>query len=83
MNPKRDESKAGLFAAKYLASFDKAYQTQLHESTEMARLQEAMATSDLNLPYSVMRTVIAEAVPMLVAANVFDVDTVEGPPTRL
>ena len=84
VNPKRDESKAGLFAAKYLASFDKAYQTQLlHESTEMARLQEAMATSDLNLPYSVMRTVIAEAVPMLVAANVFDVDTVEGSPTRL
>ena len=81
---KRDQSKAALFAAKYLEAYDKAYRTQLqHETTEMARLQEAMATSDLNLPYSVMRTVIAEAVPMLVSANVFDVDTVDTTPTRL
>lgn len=81
---KRDQSKAALFAAKYLEAFDKAYKTQLmNETAEMARLQEAMATSDLNLPYSVMRTVIAEAVPMLVAANVFDVDTVESSPARL
>lgn len=81
---KRDQSKAALFAAKYLDAFDKAYKTQLmNESAEMARLQEAMATSDLNLPYSVMRTVIAEAVPMLVAANVFDIDTVESSPARL
>lgn len=81
---KREQSKAGLFAAKYLAAFDTAYKTQLmQESAGMAQLQEAMATSDLNLPYSVMRTVIAEAVPTMVAANVFDIDTVETSPARL
>lgn len=83
-NAKRDQSKAARFAAKYLEAFDRGYQSQLqHEASEMARLQEAMATTDLNLPYSVMRAVIAEAVPMLVAANVFDIDTVETSPTLL
>lgn len=56
--------------AKYLAKFDKQYRGKLLAEAKM--LEEAEQSSDLSLPYSVMRSVIAEAFPELVAISVFD-----------
>jgi hypothetical protein len=72
---------AELFAAKYLARFDEVYRGHLiHE----ARLfEEAEITTDLNLPYSVSRAIVAEAMPMLVAADAFAYGTTDVSPFRL
>lgn len=64
-NPQTGISPADVFTTKLLERFDKLNQQKL--------LQEAEAASDLNLPYSVSRAIIAEAFPNLVAANIFDV----------
>ncbi len=77
----RAESPAGVFTAKLLERFDKVYQRQLIE--ESRQFAEAELTTDLNLPYSVSRAIIAEAYPNLVAANVFDVGVMEQSPMRL
>lgn len=74
----------GRFARQYLESFDKAYRSQLMaEARQLKEWQEAESTSDLNLPYSLSRAIIAEAVPELVALSVFDFGLVEGSPTRI
>lgn len=62
---RKGESPADVFTAKLLERFDTLNKAKL--------LQEAEAASDLNLPYSVSRAIIAEAFPNLVAANIFDV----------
>lgn len=73
---------AALFAKRYLEQYDAAYKTQL--LTESQRLlTEAGQVSDLNLPYSVMRAIIAEAVPELVALSVFDSGFADASPTRV
>lgn len=59
------------FAKLLLEKFDKAYRSKLIE--EQKQFDEAEQTSNLNLPYMVSRLVIAEAVPELVAASIFDV----------
>ena len=83
-NERRDLSPAGQMAKKVLAAYDKAYRSQLiQEHNARREWQEALATTDLNLPYSINRAVIAEAVPELVAANLFDFGTIEGSPTRV
>jgi hypothetical protein len=69
------------FAALYLNSFDKQYQRQLVEEAQM--FEEAEIASDLNLPYSVTRAVIAEAFPELVATSIFDFGMMERTPSRL
>lgn len=72
------------FATQYLEAFDKAYRSQLmEESRKLKEWQEAASTSDLNLPYSLSRTIIAEAVPELVALSIFDFGLVEGSPTKI
>lgn len=58
------------FAAVYLEAYDEAYKAQLIR--EQRAFEEAEQTSDLNIPYSVMRAVIAEAFPELVATSIFD-----------
>lgn len=68
-------------AAKLLERFDKVYRQHLIQEARL--FQEAELTTDLNLPYSVSRAIIAEAFPSLVAANIFDVDTMEQSPSRL
>lgn len=69
------------FAARYLKLFDEQYKRFLiMEAKEFA---EAEQTSDLNIPYSVSRAIMAEAFPMLVATSIFDVDTTDQAPTRL
>lgn len=70
-----------LFARRYLEAFDVTYRRELLAEAQM--LQEAEQTGDLNLPYSVSRAIVAEAVPELVAASVFDFDLADTSPTRI
>lgn len=63
------------FAREYLEAYDKAYKH--HLMAEARLFQEAEQASDLSLPYSVMRAVVAEALPQLVATTVFDVGTTD------
>ncbi|GIV73548.1 hypothetical protein [Caldilinea sp.] len=82
---RRDLSKAQfgaeLFAARYLDLFDRQYRREL--IAEARQFEEAETTADLNLPYSVMRTIVQQAFPELVAANVFDFGTTDQSPARL
>jgi hypothetical protein len=75
------ESPAAIFTEALLERFDALYMKKL--LAESQALEEAELTSDLNLPYSVSRAIIAEAFPNLVAANIFDVGVIETSPTRL
>ncbi len=63
----------------YLDAFDRLYRHKL--IAEMREFEEAETASDLSLPYSVMRAIIPEALPMLVALSVFDVQVVDPAPT--
>jgi hypothetical protein len=77
----RAESPAAVFTQVLLERFDQVYKRQLMQEAQM--FEEAELTTDLNLPYSVSRAIIEEAFPNLVAANIFDVGTMETSPTRL
>jgi hypothetical protein len=69
------------FTARCLERFDQLHKHRLIE--EARRFEEAEIVSDLSLPYSVSRAVIAEAFPRLVAASVFDVGVIDTSPTLL
>ncbi len=77
----RAESPAAVFTEMLLEKFDQQFQRQL--MAEARAFHEAETTSDLNLPYSVSRTVIAEAYPNLVAANVFDFGIMDQSPMNI
>ena len=77
----RAESPAAVMTEILLAKFDKQFQHQLMNEARI--FEEAETTSDLNLPYSVSRAVIAEAYPNLVAANVFDFGIMEQSPMNI
>lgn len=77
----RAGSPAAVFTQKMLKRFDKLFERQL--KIESQQFEEATLATDLNLPYSVSRTVIAEAFPNLVSANVFDTGIMEQNPTRI
>jgi hypothetical protein len=77
----RAESPAAILTEMLLEKFDKMFQRQL--MAEAKQFEEAETTSDLNLPYSVSRTVIAEAYPNLVAANVFDFGIMDQSPMNI
>jgi len=69
------------FAQQYMAAFDQRYK---HHLVQEARLfEEAEQVSDLNLPYTVMRAIVAEAVPDLVATSIFDVQMTSDADTRV
>ncbi|MGE0278118.1 MAG: hypothetical protein AB7R40_22210 [Nitrospiraceae bacterium] len=70
-----------LYTQRVLKVFDEQYRRQLAQ--EARQFEEAEQASDLNLPYSVMRTIIEQAYPELVAANIFDFGIADGSPTRL
>jgi hypothetical protein len=70
-----------MFAKLYLERFDKVYQA--HLAREQREYEEAEQASDLNLPYSVSRAVVAEAFPMLVATSIFDFGTTDQGTFRL
>lgn len=69
------------FAAKLLERFDKVYKNQLLR--EARYLDEAELSTDLNLPYSVSRAVLAAAFPQLVASSVFDFGVTDQAPSRV
>ena len=69
------------FTKLYLEKFDA--QNKRHLIQEMRAFEEAETTSDLNLPYSVARAVIAEAFPTLVSTGVFDFGLVDVSPFRI
>ena len=77
----RAETRAGVFTAQLLERFDKNYQRQLLNEARM--FNEAELTTDLNLPYSVSRAIIAEAFPNLVSANLFDVGLMNSMSERI
>lgn len=82
---RRDLAKAEFgaerFAARYLELYDEQFRRQLAQEAKL--FDEAETTSDLDLPYSVMRTIVQQAFPELVAANVFDFGTTDQSPARL
>jgi len=80
-NLSKGVSAAEIFTRRLLDRFDKLNGPMLMAESRL--LQEAEQTTDLNLPYSVSRAIIEEAFPNLVAANIFDVGTIETSPTRL
>lgn len=67
-------------AARVLERFDQAYRLPLMREAQLA---ETETSSDLNLPYSVSRAILAEVWPELVATSIFDVDVTEQTPTRV
>jgi hypothetical protein len=69
------------FTARMLERFDQLHKHHLIQEAKL--FEEAEQTTDLNLPYSVSRTIIAEAFPKLVAIGVFDVDMMETSPTYI
>ena len=77
----RAESPAAVFTEKYLERFDKLYQRHLMQEAQL--FEEAETTTDLNLPYSVSRAIVAEAFPELVAANIFDFGIMDQSPTKI
>ncbi len=77
----RAESPAAIFTENVLKKYDQIYAPQLKR--EAREFNEAETASDLNLPYSVSRAIIAEAYPELVAANIFDIGVMEASPMNL
>jgi hypothetical protein len=73
---------AALFARRYLEQYDAAHKAQLLAESQRL-LTEAEQVSDLNLPYSVMRSIVAEVAPELVALSVFDSGFADSSPTRI
>ena len=80
-NPGKPRNINERFAAQYLARFDQLYRGNL--LAEARQWEEAEQTSDLSLPYSVMRAVIAEAFPDLVSTGIFDVGMTDQNPMRI
>jgi hypothetical protein len=70
-----------VIARRMLERFDQVHRLPLMREAKL--LQEAELSTDLNLPYSVSRAIMAEVWPTLVATSIFDVDTTEQSPTRV
>ena len=69
------------FTKRYLTLYDSQFKHHLAREAQL--FQEAETTADLNLPYSVMRTVMQEVWATLVALSVFDFDTTDQAPARI
>jgi len=69
------------FARAYLERFDRDFKHQLQQEAKL--IAEAEQTTDLSLPYSVARAVVAEAIPALVAVSIFDVGLTDQSPSRI
>lgn len=75
------ETPGGIYARRVLARFDAV--NQQHLAREAREFNEAMTTSDLNLPYSVARMLIEQAYPGLVAASIYDFGPTDVSPARI
>jgi len=87
---RKRQDRGAMFAMLVLECFDKKYFKTVDERGQPAglyyesqRFEEAELTTDLNLPYSVSRTIIPEVIANLVAANVFDMGIMEQTPTKI
>lgn len=69
------------FRDQYMERFYAANRQKLIAEARM--WQEAMLTSQLDLPYSVMAAIMDEAYPQLVALSIFDVGVAQGNPERI
>ena len=78
---RRAETRSELLTVQLLERFDAL--NKHHLVREGREFTEAELTTDLSIPYSISRAIIMEAFPSLVAANIFDVGTIETSPTRL
>lgn len=78
---KRPRNRNLTFTEKYLERYDELFQHQLQ--TESARWSEAMLQTQLGLPYTVLRAIIDEAFPQLIATSIFDTGVVTSNPTRI
>lgn len=81
LHKKEQLTPAEQFAVAYLQRFDENYGQKL--KAESAMFNESETTSDLNLPYSVLRAIAEEAFPDLIAANVFDFGIIDSTPARV
>lgn len=70
-----------VYTRQILKRYDENFKAQLIQ--EQRLFQEAEQTTDLNLPYTVMRTIIEQAYPELIAANIFDFGVANSAPDRL
>lgn len=70
-----------IYTRDILELYDRNYKMKL--MAESKAWQEAELTTDLALPYTVMRTVIERAFPELVAANVFTFGVATNSPERI
>lgn len=75
------ETGSEIFTRKVLERFDQFYRSQMIAESKL--FEEAEQTSDLNLPYTVMRAMIEQAFPELIAPNIFDFGTMQNSPERL
>ncbi len=75
------KSRNELYYAELLKRFDSLFHLQLLK--ESKSLEEAELSTDLSLPYSVSRTVIAAVVPQLVAVGLFDFGVTDQSPTKV
>lgn len=78
---KRKRNRNVIFAEQYLERYDEVHAHQL--KAEAAAWSEAMTSTPLNLPYTVVRAIIDEAFPQLVATSIFDAGVVPSNPTRI
>jgi len=70
------------FAVEYLRTFDELYKGHLLQESRLFE-ETSMQVSDLNLPYSVARAIVAEAFPRLIATSIFDVQLTDQAPSRV
>lgn len=80
-DPRKPATPNEMFAAEYLRAFDERYKRELREEAKL--FQEAEQASDLSLPYSVSRAVVAEAMPILTATSIFDTGMIDTSPTYI
>lgn len=69
------------FRDDYLEAYQARFAAKLQ--AEYQQFREATATTDLNIPYSVLAAAIDEAFPTLIALQVLDVGVVDANPVRV
>lgn len=80
-DPNRAPTLQEQLLAEYLEKYDAAYKHHLIE--EGRKFEEAMDTTDLGLPYSVMRAVIAQVYPQLLSPVIFDYGMLAQSPANI
>lgn len=80
-NWKEPKTRNELYAAAVLERFDQQHGYELRQESRLFEATEAEMASNLSLPYSVNRAIIAEVIPQLVASSVFDFGVTDQNPT--